>query len=154
MNNKISLGYGSEYKYDWGSFENRGGYNASTKGHMKDLGFFANAGYKINDNQLNILLGIGGSGDTKRIPSKIFINFMELVSKDYDCKFFLATGKNEEEQKILNEVLNTSFKEKCFQLDDLKLNEIIPIITSITNAMYAFLFELKANIAKTIHNTP
>ena len=84
--------------------------------------------YKINDNQLNILLGIGGSGDTKRIPSKIFINFMELVSKNYDCKFFLATGKNKEEQKILNEVLNTSFKEKCFQLDDLKLNEIIPII--------------------------
>jgi heptosyltransferase II len=84
--------------------------------------------YKINDNQLNILLGIGGSGDTKRIPSKIFINFMELVSKNYDCKFFLATGKNKEEQKILNEVLNTSFKEKCFQLDDLKLNKIIPII--------------------------
>ena len=23
FNNKISFGYGSEYKYDWGSFENR-----------------------------------------------------------------------------------------------------------------------------------
>ncbi len=84
--------------------------------------------YKINDNQLNIILGIGGSGTTKRIPSKIFINFMELVSKNYDCKFFLATGKNEDEQKILDEILKTNFKEKCFPLDDLNLKEIMPII--------------------------
>ncbi len=84
--------------------------------------------YKINDNQLNIILGVGGSGTTKRIPSKIFINFMELVSKNYDCKFFLATGKNEDEQKILDEILKTNFKEKCFPLDDLNLKEIMPII--------------------------
>ena len=49
--------------------------------------------YKIDSKQLNILLGIGGSGPTKRIPSSIFISFMELVTKNYDCKFFLATGK-------------------------------------------------------------
>ena len=47
INNKFSLGFGSEYKYDWGSFENRGSYNASTKGHVKDLGIFSNVGYKI-----------------------------------------------------------------------------------------------------------
>jgi len=51
-NNKLSFGYGSEYKYDWGDFENRGNYNASTKGHMKDLSFFGNAGYKITENQI------------------------------------------------------------------------------------------------------
>ena len=84
--------------------------------------------YKINKNQLNILLGIGGSGPTKRIPSEIFINFMKLISKDYDCKFFLATGKNYEEQKILNEIIQTEFKEKCIPLDNLNLNEIMPII--------------------------
>ena len=72
--------------------------------------------YKIDDNHLNILLGIGGSGPTKRIPSKIFINFMKLISKNYECKFFLATGKNEEEQKILNEILKTNFKENCFSI--------------------------------------
>ena len=37
--------FGSEYKYDWGNFENRGSYNASTKGHMKNLGLFSNLGY-------------------------------------------------------------------------------------------------------------
>ena len=77
---------------------------------------------------MNILLGIGGSGPTKRIPSKIFINFMELISKKYSCKFFLATGKIEEEQKILKEVLKTKFKDQCFPLDDLNLKEIMPII--------------------------
>ena len=84
--------------------------------------------YKIDSNQMNILLGIGGSGPTKRIPSKIFINFMELISKKYSCKFFLATGKNDEEQKILKEVLKTKFKDQCFPLDDLNLKEIMPII--------------------------
>ena len=84
--------------------------------------------YKMNKNQLNILLGIGGSGPTKRIPSKIFIDFMRLVSKEHDCKFFLATGKNNEEQKILNEIIETEFRDKCIPLDDLNLNEIMPII--------------------------
>ena len=56
-NNKISFGYGSEYKYDWGAFENRGSYTASTKGHMKDFGFFVNATYKINENQILSIYG-------------------------------------------------------------------------------------------------
>ena len=86
--------------------------------------------YKIDEKQLNILLGIGGSGPTKRIPSKIFFNFMKLVSKNYDCKFFLATGKNEEEQKILNEILKSELKEKCIALDNFSLKEIMPIISN------------------------
>jgi heptosyltransferase-2 len=84
--------------------------------------------YKMDEKKLNILLGIGGSGPTKRIPSKTFINFMKLIPKNYDCNFFLATGKDEEEQKILNEILESDFKEKCFPLDNLNLKEIMPII--------------------------
>jgi heptosyltransferase-2 len=84
--------------------------------------------YKIDSKQLNILLGIGGSGPTKRIPSSTFISFMELVTKDYDCRFFLATGKKDDEQKILNEILETKFKNSCFALDNLNLKEILPII--------------------------
>mgnify|MGYP006092362353 CR=1 FL=1 len=84
--------------------------------------------YKINSEEVNILLGIGGSGPTKRIPSKTFINFMSLVSAKQKCRFFLATGKNIDEQKILNEILNTEYKDKCTALDDLKLSEILPVI--------------------------
>lgn len=84
--------------------------------------------YNITNEQTNILLGIGGSGPTKRIPSKIFIEFMDLVSEKYNCRFFLATGKKNEEQEILNNILNTKFKDKCFALDNLNLKEILPII--------------------------
>ena len=84
--------------------------------------------FRINDEEVNILLGVGGSGPTKRIPSKIFINFMRLVSQKRKCKFFLATGKNTEEQKILHEILDTEYKDKCVALDDLSLHEILPVI--------------------------
>jgi len=84
--------------------------------------------YNINNKEINILLGIGGSGPTKRIPAKIFINFMSLVTQRYKCKFFLATGKNDEEQKILFEILSSTHKNKCYPLDNLNLNEILPII--------------------------
>lgn len=84
--------------------------------------------YKIKNEETNILLGIGGSGPTKRIPSKIFINFMNLVTQKHKCRFFLATGKNTDEQKILYEILNTKHKDKCVVLDELSLEEILPVI--------------------------
>jgi len=84
--------------------------------------------FKMNINELNILLGIGGSGPTKRIPPKTFIKVMEKIENKKKCKFFLATGKNEHEQKILHEIYNSKFKDKCIPLDDLKISEILPII--------------------------
>jgi len=33
--------------------------------------------FNINNEELNVLLGVGGSGPTKRIPSKTFLNVME-----------------------------------------------------------------------------
>jgi heptosyltransferase II len=83
---------------------------------------------KINNDQKNIVLGIGGSGSTKRVPATIFIKLIRLISNAYKCKFFLATGKNKEEQEILKEILNTEFKEKCIPLDDLSISETLPII--------------------------
>lgn len=84
--------------------------------------------YQINNDEINILLGIGGSGPTKRIPSKIFINFMKQVTQKHKCRFFLATGKDNEEQKILHEILETKYKKICLALDDLNLGEILPVI--------------------------
>ena len=84
--------------------------------------------YKINNDKKNILLGIGGSGPTKRIPAIIFIKLIRLITQKYKCKFFLATGKNNQEQEILKEILDTEFKDECYALDDLSLTEILPII--------------------------
>ena len=41
--------------------------------------------YSISKNNLNILLGIGGSGPTKRIPSKTYLEVMKKISKEKNC---------------------------------------------------------------------
>ena len=74
----ISFGYGSEYKYDWGAFENRGSYTASTKGHMKDFGFFANAGYKINENQILSIYGRTDDHNTTGRNQTYKLNFVQI----------------------------------------------------------------------------
>ena len=84
--------------------------------------------YNISKNDLNVLLGIGGSGPTKRIPAKTFLKVMKEISKQKKCKFFLATGKNDEEQKILNEIKISDLKNDCHSLDNLSINECLPII--------------------------
>ena len=84
--------------------------------------------FKIDTEKTNILLGVGGSGPTKRVPAKIFLETMKLIQNEYDPKFYLATGKNFEEQKILNEILNSNLKDKCIPLDNLTIPDILPII--------------------------
>ena len=91
--------------------------------------------YNIESKQINVLLGIGGSGPTKRIPAYKFLNFMKMSIKEYDCKFFLATGTNKEEQNILNEILNSEFKERCIPLDKIKIKETLPIIKNCNIAV-------------------
>jgi heptosyltransferase-2 len=80
--------------------------------------------FQINKDELSILLGIGGSGPTKRIPAKIFIGVIKMMSEKRKCKFFLATGKNNEEQLILK----SGYKDFCISLDDLSIKETLPII--------------------------
>ena len=84
--------------------------------------------FQINDDQKNIVLGVGGSGPTKRVPAKTFIKLIRLITNAYSCRFFLATGKNKEEQEILKEILNTEFKDKCVRLDELSISETLSII--------------------------
>lgn len=50
LNQKISYGLGSDYKYDWGNFENNGSYQASTKGHSDTLAIYSNLGWNIFQN--------------------------------------------------------------------------------------------------------
>ena len=86
--------------------------------------------FKIKKEDTNILLGIGGSGPTKRIPSTTFLKVIEQISKIKQCRFYLATGKNYDEQVILNEILNSKYKDLCIPLDELSIKETLPIIKS------------------------
>ena len=84
--------------------------------------------FKINKDEVNILLGIGGSGPTKRIPSKTFISVIKMISEKKKCKFFLATGKDYYEQLILKDILKSEYKNLCIALDNFSIQEILPII--------------------------
>ena len=84
--------------------------------------------YKINKDNLNILLGIGGSGPTKRIPANTFIKVIGKISERKKSRFFLATGKKAEEQLILKEILDSKYKNLCSSLDDLTIKQTLPII--------------------------
>jgi len=84
--------------------------------------------FKINKNEINVLLGIGGSGPTKRIPAETFLNVIDGMLKNKKCKFFLATGKSDDEQIILNKFLQSKFSDYCVPMDNLSIKEILPII--------------------------
>ena len=84
--------------------------------------------YNINENNCNILLGIGGSGPTKRIPAKTFLKVIEKMIDIKNCHFFLATGKDKDEQLILSQILESKFQKFCTPLDDLSIKETLPII--------------------------
>ena len=91
--------------------------------------------YNIVKKNINILLGIGGSGDTKRVPAEKYIEFIKLCTNNYGCKFFLAAGKKYEEQEILKKILNSNFKNYCKALDDLTISETFPIIKNCNLAV-------------------
>jgi vitamin B12 transporter len=50
IDQKISFGAGSEYRYDWGYFENNGSYEASTKGNSSNLAIYGNFGWDVLTN--------------------------------------------------------------------------------------------------------
>ena len=91
--------------------------------------------YNILNDDLNILLGIGGSGPSKRIPAKTFLEVMRKISRKRKCKFFLATGKQKEEQKILDEIKNSELNSQCKALDQLSIGECLPIIKNCSIAI-------------------
>jgi vitamin B12 transporter len=50
LNKNFSIGYGTDYKYDYGEFENKGTYEASTKGHTDNISLYGNIGLNIFTN--------------------------------------------------------------------------------------------------------
>ena len=91
--------------------------------------------YSIRSDEINIVLGTGGSGETKRVPSKIFIDVMKNTLKKSKCKFFIATGNAKEEIEILDQITNSDLKEFCVPLNNLNIGKIIPIIKNCNIAI-------------------
>ena len=91
--------------------------------------------YSIRSDEINIVLGTGGSGETKRVPSKIFIDVMKNTLKKGKCKFFIATGNAKEEIEILDQITNSDLKEFCVPLNNLNIVKIVPIIKNCNIAI-------------------
>ena len=95
----------------------------------------AKKNYSISNNEINIVLGAGGSGETKRVPAKIFIEVMKNALKKRKCKFFIATGNAREEIEILDQITKSDLKEFCIPLNNLNISKIIPIIKNCNVAI-------------------
>ena len=91
--------------------------------------------YKFDKEYCHILLGLGGSGPTKRVPIEKFIKFMDLISTNKKCKFYLAAGKNPIEQEIINKVINSNHNANCLSLGFMDISETLPIIKNCNLAV-------------------
>ena len=79
---KISYGYGIEYKYDSGSYTNAGSWSSpTTRGNLDNFGFFANSGYQFSDNTIISLYGRGDNHKTTGLNSTYKINLTKFVGK-------------------------------------------------------------------------
>ena len=80
---------------------------------------------RIEHKNSNYIWDFYSSGGTNNLIKKIY-----KISKIKKCKFFLATGKDDQEQIILKEILESNFKDLCIPLDNFSIKEILPIIKS------------------------
>ena len=91
LNRNLSYGVGSEYKYEWGYFDNNGSYKASTKGNSSNLALYSNLGWKVLEN--SILSIFGRSEKHKQVGrnNTYKINF-EQSFNDFNLGFSFMNG--------------------------------------------------------------
>ena len=82
--------------------------------------------YNLTSEAKNIVLGISASGPTKRWDIDNYINLAIKLSKVQNCKFIIAASKND--QIIIDKIKNSEIGKNCFSLENLSIQEILPII--------------------------
>ena len=81
FSDNLSFGFGGEYKYDWGEFENRGSYTASTEGNTYNTGIFSNIGFKPLKNTTLSLYGRSDEHKTTGLNNTHKINITQVFDK-------------------------------------------------------------------------
>ncbi len=81
INENISLGFGSQYNYNWGHFDNKGSYQASTKGHFDNLAFYSNIGLNIFDKSNISLFARSDNHKQTGYNETYKINFEQIFEK-------------------------------------------------------------------------
>tara|TARA_A100001015_G_scaffold321655_1_gene453760 strand:- start:1342 stop:3210 length:1869 start_codon:yes stop_codon:yes gene_type:complete len=80
INKKLSYGVGTEYKYDWGYFDNNGSYEASTKGHSDNLAIYGNLGWNFFKNSNISLFGRSDNHKQTKRNSTYKVNFEQKLN--------------------------------------------------------------------------
>ena len=91
--------------------------------------------FKITSDKLHIVLGVGGSGPTKRVAAEKFIKFMNLINEVKNCIFYLAAGSNTSEQQIVDTILNSTHKNNCITLNKMDIVDTLFIIKNCNLAV-------------------
>ena len=84
--------------------------------------------FNISNKTKNIICGISASGPTKRWDVKNYIKLFENINKKTECKFFLAGGPDD--QKIIDEILNSSVGKNCISFAEMTIEETLPVIAA------------------------
>ncbi len=81
---------------------------------------------KFEENYKHVCIGFSASGPTKRWDINNYINLCEKLSEKFNCKFYLAGGKND--QLLLDKIMNSKISSKCVSFTELEIKETIPMI--------------------------
>ena len=84
--------------------------------------------FNISNKTKNIVCGISASGPTKRWDIKNYIKLFENISNKFPCKFFIASGP--EDQNLVEDIMSSSLKNKCIYFSKMTIAETIPIISA------------------------
>ena len=71
---------------------------------------------------------MSASGPTKRWGIKNFIKLIQKINEKHHSKFYLAAGGND--QQLIDEILKSNVGSNCVSLNNLKINEMLPIIAN------------------------
>ena len=82
--------------------------------------------YQISNKNKNIICGISASGPTKRWNINNYIKLFENLNSKFECKFFLAGGKNDDD--LIKKVMSSSIGKNCISFASMTIGETIPVI--------------------------
>lgn len=89
---KLSYGYGAEYKYESASFTNNGSWSTpSAKGNLDNYSFFGNLGYQFLDKTILSLHGRADNHKTTKFNETYKINLTQYFKK-FDLSYTHSTG--------------------------------------------------------------
>tara|TARA_E500000178_G_scaffold345526_2_gene395550 strand:+ start:1515 stop:2459 length:945 start_codon:yes stop_codon:yes gene_type:complete len=82
--------------------------------------------FNLSNDIKKIVLGISASGPTKRWDILNYINLAVRLNEIQNCKFIIAASKDD--QEIIEEIKKSEIGKNCISLENLSIQEILPII--------------------------